>query len=60
MPCSKCAGLIIQAGIRRVVSYASSNERWSEDFEVSRRMMCEAGVKVNEYVEGVLEAFDKQ
>ena len=60
MPCSKCAGLIIQAGIKRVVSYASSNERWSEDFEVSRRMMCEAGVKVNEYVEGVLEAFDKQ
>jgi dCMP deaminase len=51
MPCSKCAGLIIQAGVRRVVSYASSNKRWSDDFRISRDMLCEAGVQVNEYGE---------
>ena len=56
MPCSKCAGLIIQAGIKRVVSYTNSNERWYEDFEVSRKMFSEAGVKVNEYAQGFFES----
>ena len=49
MPCPKCAGMIIQSGIRRVVSYKNTNERWSEDFLLSMKMFMEAGIKLLEY-----------
>ena len=38
MPCSVCAGMIIQSGIRHVISYINKNERWSEDFKISEQM----------------------
>ena len=44
MPCPQCAGMIIQSGIGRVVSYESDNGRWKEDFELSRHMFKEANV----------------
>ena len=44
MPCSVCAGMIIQSGIRHVISYINKNERWSEDFKISEQMFEEAGL----------------
>ena len=38
MPCPICTGMIIQSGIRRVVSLQTDNPRWQEDFEISRKM----------------------
>ena len=50
MPCPKCAGMIIQSGIGRVVSYENDNQRWAEDFALSREMFKEAGVDLQEYI----------
>jgi dCMP deaminase len=50
-PCSSCAGLIIQSGIRRVVSPKLSDElavRWGEGLKVGKEMFEEAGVKFEE------------
>lgn len=43
-PCSKCAGVIIQSGIKRVVSIVNTNSRWSENFSISRKLFTEAKV----------------
>ena len=48
-PCPRCAGLIIQAGIKRVVSFQNKNTRWEEDFKLSRNLFCEAGVILQTY-----------
>lgn len=45
-PCSNCAGLIIQAGVRRVITTHSDNERWLENAAISKSMFEEAGVEV--------------
>lgn len=47
MPCVPCAGMIIQAGITRVVAPASDNPRWQSDFVLSRVLFREAGVKLD-------------
>lgn len=44
MPCSACAGMIIQSGIKHVISYINKNERWAEDFKISEQMFEEAGL----------------
>lgn len=44
MPCSRCAGQIIQKGIREVVSIPNDNPRWQEEFQLTREMFGEAGV----------------
>jgi len=49
LPCSVCAGMIIQAGIKRVVSVKNNNLRWQQDFKVSRKMFQEAEIHVIEY-----------
>ena len=49
MPCPKCAGMIIQTGISKVVSYENKNERWKEDFILSREMFKESGVELVEF-----------
>ena len=48
-PCSRCASLAIQAGVRRVVSPTPSPDlaaRWGESLRLARAMLREAGVKV--------------
>lgn len=50
MPCSVCAGMIIQSGIGRVVSYKNTDVKWEESFNISRRMFRESGVKLMEYL----------
>jgi dCMP deaminase len=49
MPCPRCAGLIIQAGISKVVSYNNMPDRWSEDFDLSKELFQEAGVSLQLY-----------
>lgn len=46
-PCSNCAALIIQSGIKRVVTVeatAEQMERWGDSFKMSTSMFSEAGV----------------
>lgn len=47
MPCTHCAGLVIQAGITRVVSFENSNERWQKSFARAQTMFHEAGVFID-------------
>jgi dCMP deaminase len=49
MPCSTCAAMIIQAGIKRIVSLQSNNIRWVESFALSLELFREAGVDVELY-----------
>lgn len=48
-PCPRCAGLIIQSGIKRVVAPINTNARWEEDFQISRKLFQEAGILINYY-----------
>ena len=49
MPCSKCAGLIIQSGIKRVVSLDCHNPRWIENFRLSHDILTEARIEIKHY-----------
>jgi dCMP deaminase len=49
MPCPRCAGIIIQAGITRIVSYNNMPERWQNDFEISKSLFLESSVEVTLY-----------
>jgi len=51
MSCAPCAGMVIQAGIKRCVSYINLNPRWQADFELTKVMFQEAGVTLNLYEE---------
>jgi dCMP deaminase len=60
-PCSgadggnNCSGLIIQAGIKRVVSLTSNNPRWNDTFAHGATMFAEAGVELVLYPSTALE-----
>tara|TARA_R100000278_G_C5462722_1_gene161509 strand:+ start:176 stop:610 length:435 start_codon:yes stop_codon:yes gene_type:complete len=43
-PCSRCAGLIVQSGIKRVVSVVHDESRWKKNFDTSREILHEAGI----------------
>lgn len=43
-PCSRCAGLIIQSGIKRVVSVVHDDKRWKKNFEISQKLFTESGI----------------
>lgn len=49
-PCSVCAGMIIQAGIKNVVSYYVSDTKWLDSFKLSSKMFVEAGVSMKLYL----------
>jgi dCMP deaminase len=49
MPCPRCAGMIIQVGINRVVSYKTNTVRWAKEFETSRVMFEESDVVLTEH-----------
>ena len=51
-PCPRCAGLIIQSGISRVVSVRNRNPRWVDDFITAKQLLLEASVKLDIYDEG--------
>jgi dCMP deaminase len=44
MPCSNCGAVIVQSGIKRVVTLENNNERWAESFEITRTIFAEAGI----------------
>lgn len=46
MSCSVCAGMVIQAGITRVVAPVNDNPRWVDSFVLSTQMFNESGVEV--------------
>jgi dCMP deaminase len=46
MPCSNCGAVIVQSGIKRVVTLENNNERWAESFEITRTIFAEAGVEL--------------
>lgn len=48
-PCCHCAAAIIQSGIKEVHCPDSSVIRWSESFDVARKMFSESGVILNVY-----------
>jgi dCMP deaminase len=50
-PCPRCTGLIIQSGIRRVVSIVNKNPRWVEDFITAKQLLLEASVSLDIYEE---------
>ena len=43
-PCSRCAGLIIQSGIKRVVSVVHPEKKWEKNFTISRKLFKEANI----------------
>lgn len=45
-PCARCATIVIQSGITRVVSPKNTSERWKDSFEMSTNMFAEAGVEL--------------
>ena len=49
MPCPRCSSIIIQVGIKRVISYKTNNDRWSDDFKISRELFKEANIELKEY-----------
>ena len=46
-PCSNCAKMIIQAGIKRVVTRKPDEERWQSSYDVAQTMFREAGVQLD-------------
>jgi dCMP deaminase len=46
MSCSRCAAIIIQAGIRRHVAPRNDAPRWAQSFERARQLFREANVEV--------------
>lgn len=50
MPCPRCASMIIQTGIKRIVSYQNKSDRWESEFEISRELFKEANIEYMEYL----------
>ena len=46
--CDRCAGIVIQHGITRVVSPKTTVERWIKTMEKAKQYFLEAGVEVVE------------
>ena len=54
-PCAACAGKIIQAGIKRVISVVPTGnfgDRWTQELEVASTMFRESGVDLIQFQEG--------
>jgi len=54
MPCSDCALLVVQSGIKRVVAPRSDNPRWADSFTLSEEIFNEAGVFVQKMDKEIL------
>ena len=44
MPCSRCASIVIQSGIKTVIAPFNDNPRWKDSFEITKTLFAEAGV----------------
>lgn len=45
-PCSRCASLIIQSGISRVVTLKNKCDRWKDDFNLSSNLFKESNINL--------------
>ena len=45
-PCSRCASIMVEAGIKRVVSGMDIPERWKENMKLSEDIFNQAGVEI--------------
>jgi dCMP deaminase len=50
-PCSRCAGLIIQSGIKRVVSIKNNDSRWEKNFNLAVQLFEESAI-ILEWING--------
>lgn len=48
IPCSRCAAIMIQSGIHKVMAPRFEEPRWTENLCISRSVMLEAGLEVIE------------
>ena len=46
MPCSRCASIVIQSGIKTVIAPFNDNPRWKDSFEITQTLFAEAGVEL--------------
>lgn len=60
--CARCAGPIIQAGIKRVVAQApgDSESLWDQSGKTAHKMFLEAGITVDFYTQQEIEDHDKE
>ncbi len=49
--CNECAKLVIQSGIKRVVSYKIEKPNWENSFKIAKEMYLQSGVKFELYCE---------
>lgn len=51
-PCSRCASVLIQAGVKRIVCPppSESSEKWRDDFRISSNILVEADILVHYYI----------
>jgi dCMP deaminase len=56
-PCSTCAKLLVQAGIKKVYTIQPDyeSEQWGEDAKISERILNEVGVEVHMFPEFILK-----
>jgi dCMP deaminase len=47
-PCSNCAALMVQAGVKRIITTRPENERWIESNKLAEMVLTEGGVEVIE------------
>lgn len=47
MTCAPCAGMIVEAGIERVVAPLTHTPRWQADFVIAAEIYREAGVRLD-------------
>lgn len=48
-PCPRCAGIVIQSGIKRIVAPINTVDRWENDFKLSRQLFSEANILIDYY-----------
>ena len=46
LSCSVCAGMLVQAGVRRHVAPRSDNPRWGEQAQLTLQILAESGVEL--------------
>lgn len=47
-PCSNCASLMVQAGVKRIITSRPDNERWVDSNKLADIVFTEAGIEVIE------------
>lgn len=47
MSCAPCAGMVVQAGIKRCVAPVNDAERWVVDFGLTKQIFAETGIALD-------------